>query len=342
MKLSFSINQKYLSIIATISVFVILYIVSCIVFEGFFSEMVFINFFIDNAFLGISAIGMTFVILSGGIDLSVGSVIAMTGVITATLVEQAHLDPLIVVPIALLSGSFLGLLMGCIIHFFDAPPFIVTLGGYFLARGIGQVISLESLPIYHPFFQFFIMEGIPIGDTVIIPYIVVIFLVLFVIAVYVAHYTRFGRNVYAIGGNIQSARLLGVPIGKTRVGVYTLNGFCSALAGIVYTMYTSGAWSLSGKGFELDVISAVVIGGTLLSGGVGFMAGTMFGVLISGIIQTFITFQGQLSSHWTRIVIGVLVFIFILLQRFFSSLPVSSKATRVTYASMREQAELTK
>jgi len=314
-----NIDQKYIPVIATTLLALVLYVIASICFPGFCSLSVLVNFFTDNAFLGISAVGMTFVILSGGIDLSVGSVIAFTGVFTAFLVEKMHFHPLVVIPLALLIGSTFGLTMGSIIHYFNAPPFIVTLAGMFFARGISQIISLESISITHPFFEKFVSFGIPLGNDVTFPAIAIIFLVVFTLGIYIAHFTKFGRNIYAMGGNAHSAVLLGVPLAQTKILVYTMNGFFAALAGVVYTMYTSAGYGLAGVGFELDAISSVVIGGTLLTGGVGYVAGTLIGVLIQGMIQTIITFQGTLSSHWTRIFIGLLLLTFILLQRFLSN-----------------------
>jgi galactofuranose transport system permease protein len=327
--MKFHFNSKYIPISATILVFILFYLVSGFMFTGFFSLQVFINFFIDNSFLGVAAIGMTFVILSGGIDLSVGSMLAFASVFTATMVQKNHLDPLVVIPMVLACGAILGLVMGCLIHYFNAPPFIVTLGGQFLARGLSQVISLQSIPITHPFFQSFITDGIPLPGEIIFPWIAVIFVAVFLAAFAILHYTTFGRNVYALGGSPQSAILMGLPVAKTRVLIYTLSGLVSALAGVVYTMYTSAGYSLAGRGFEMDAIASVVIGGTLLTGGVGLVAGTVIGVLIQGIIQTFISFQGTLSSWWTRIVIGFIMFLFILLQRFLSRIPVSEEKTAV-------------
>ena len=148
-----------------------------------------------------------------------------------------------------------------------------------------------------------------------IPSTALVFLITLAMAVGLAHFTRFGRNIYAIGGNEQSAILMGLPVARTRIGVYALSGFCSALAGVVYTLYTSSGNPTAATGLELDAIAAVVIGGTLLSGGVGYVAGTLIGVLIFGIIQTAITFQGTLSSWWTKIAVGVLLLFFILSQR---------------------------
>ncbi len=315
--MKFNFNSKYISVISTFIVCLMLYFYSGIKYDGFMSLQVFVNFLSDNAFLGIIAVGMTIVILSGGIDLSVGSILALTGVVIATLIEKYHFSPMAAFAVSLAIGVVLGTAMGCIIHFFNAPPFIVTLAGMFLARGIGQVISLESIPISNEWILQINSSGIPLTQDVTLPFIAVLFLIVFVIGFFLYQYTVFGRSAYAIGGNKNSAMLLGVSVGFTRIFVYTLSGFFAALGGIVYTIYTSAGYGLAGVGLELDVIAAVVIGGTLITGGVGYIAGTMIGVLILGIIQTFITFNGTLSSHWTRIVIGLLICIFILLQKFF-------------------------
>lgn len=313
-------DAKYISIAATILVAIILYLTTGLLFDGFMTLEVFINFLTDNAFLGIIAIGMTLVILSGngGIDLSVGSVVAFAGVLTATLVERNHFHPLAAILIVLVCGALLGLGHGFLIQKFKIPPFIATLAGMFLARGMAQIISLESIPIYHPFFQSFVSVGIPLGNELTLPAIAVIFLVVLMMGIYLAHLTTFGRTVYALGGNQTSAMLMGLPVKRTVIMVYTLNGILSALGGIVYTMYTSAGYSLAGVGLELDAIASVVIGGTLITGGVGYLAGTFVGVLILGIIQTFVTFEGTLSSWWTRIFIGTLLLLFILFQKFIS------------------------
>jgi ribose/xylose/arabinose/galactoside ABC-type transport system permease subunit len=206
--------------------------------------------------------------------------------------------------------------MGCCIRFFELPPFLVTLAGMFLARGLGFVVHPQSLGIQHPFF----LETIPTSFSLTLskhlsfPFTASSFVVVLLIAMFFAHYTRFGRHLYAIGGDEQSATLMGLPVGRMKISIYAVSGFCSALAGVVYTFYTQSGDPASAVGLELDAIAAVVIGGTLLSGGVGLMAGTAMGVLILGLIQTLISFQGNLNSWWTRIVVGLLVLVFIVLQ----------------------------
>jgi galactofuranose transport system permease protein len=308
-------SHKFLPLGVTIALFVIMYGAGSYLFEGFFSLQVFLNFFIDNAFLAITAIGMTFVIISGGIDLSVGSVIALTTMVSAALVGHKGWSPALVIPLVLAMGSAIGLGMGLIIQYFRVQPFIVTLAGMFLARGLCYLISIDSITIEDSFYSEFAAFRIPLPLDTSITANVVIALVVLLIAIYVAHFTRFGRTVYAIGGSEQSALLMGLPVARTKVLVYTLSGFCSALAGVVFTFYMLSGYGLHAQGMELDAIAAVVIGGTLLAGGSGYVVGTLFGVLIYGTIQTILSFHGDLSSWWTKIVIGSLLLAFCLLQR---------------------------
>ena len=312
---AFRFNPKYLPLAATISLFVAMATLGSVLYSGFFSAQVFLNLLVDNAFLIIVAVGMTFVILSGGIDLSVGSVVALTTMVSAALVEHHGWSPAAVIPLVLLMGTAFGAFMGFLIERFRLQPFIVTLAGMFLARGLCYLISVDSISITNEFYSEISQLRIPLWEDASLSVGAVIAVVVLLAAVFIAHCTPFGRAVYAVGGNEQSALLMGLPVRRTLVGVYTLSGFCSALAGVVFTFYMLSGYGLHATGMELDAIAAVVIGGTLLSGGVGYVAGTLFGVLMLGIIQTLISFDGSLSSWWTRIVVGVLLFVFCLLQR---------------------------
>lgn len=201
------------------------------------------------------------------------------------------------------------------IHVFRMPPFIVTLAGMFIARGLGFVLTTDSVPINHPLYGELndIALRFGAGGKLTLPAMLMLGVVAG--AVVLAHWTRFGANLYALGGNRQSAELMGVPVGRTTVAVYALSGLLAGLAGIVFSLYTGAGYSLAATGVELDTITAVVIGGTQLTGGYGYVVGTFVGVLIQGLIQTYITFDGTLSSWWTKIAIGVLLFVFILLQK---------------------------
>ncbi|WCK04040.1 galactofuranose ABC transporter, permease protein YjfF [Agrobacterium tumefaciens] len=309
------IHSRNLPFLTTLTIFLIAYLLCVLQYPAILSTRVIGNLLTDNAFLGIAAVGMTFVILSGGIDLSIGSVIAFTSVFVAVMVGTYNIHPLLAFAIVLVVSTLFGCLMGAMIRFLSIPPFVVTLAGMFLARGAAYLISTQSVPISHPFID--AIQGFyyrfPGGGR--LTALAILMLIVFAAGMLIASRTRFGANVYALGGNPQSAELMGVPIGATTIGIYALSGFLSGLAGIVYTLYTSSGYSLATVGVELDAIAAVVIGGTLLTGGTGLVAGTFIGLLIQGLIQTYIVFDGTLSSWWTKIVIGVLLFVFIVLQR---------------------------
>jgi galactofuranose transport system permease protein len=283
-------------------------------YPGLLSLQVLLNLLIDNAFLLVIAVGMTFVILSGGIDLSVGSVLALSTMVAAALLHRWHLHPLLVIVLVLALGAGLGAAMGALIHYFKLQPFIVTLAGMFLARGLCYLISINSITIEDPLFVLMSRSQLSFLGGFVSPGVVVAMLVL-ALAIYVAHFTPFGRTVYAIGGNEQSAQMMGLPVARTKVLIYACSGGCAALAGVLFSFYMLSGYGLHAQGTELDAIAAVVIGGALLTGGYGYVAGALSGVLVLGTIQTLIAFDGTLSSWWTRIVIGALLFVFCLVQR---------------------------
>lgn len=308
-------NSKYLPLLATIVIFILAYALCALEYPTILSTRVVGNLLTDNAFLGIAAVGMTFVILSGGIDLSIGSVIAFTGVFLAVVLRDTTIHPLIAFVMALVITSAFGAAMGATIHYLQMPPFIVTLAGMFLARGIAFVLSIDSIPINHDFYSELSDMHLLLPGGGRLTLIGGVMLVVFVVGIIIAHRTRFGANVYALGGGVQTAALMGVPVARTTILIYALSGFLAGLSGIVFSLYTSAGYSLATVGVELDAIAAVVIGGTLLTGGAGFVGGTLIGILIQGLIQTYITFDGTLSSWWTKILIGFLLFAFILLQK---------------------------
>lgn len=316
-------NSRYLPLLATIVIFILAYAACALQYPNMLSTRVAGNLLTDNAFLGIAAVGMTFVIISGGIDLSIGSVIAFTGVFLAVILRDTSIHPLLAFVLVLVITTVFGGLMGAVIHYLKMPPFIVTLAGMFLARGMSYVLSIDSIPIEHDYYSTLtsIYYRLPGGGRLTL--IGGIMLIVFIAGIVVAHRTRFGANVYALGGGVQTAELMAVPVAKTTIQIYALSGFLAGLSGIVFSLYTSAGYSLAAVGVELDAIAAVVIGGTLLTGGAGFVAGTFIGLLIQGLIQTYITFDGTLSSWWTKILIGLLLFAFILMQKailFLSSL----------------------
>lgn len=326
------IDRRFVSLLATISVFALLYLYGFSQYKGMRQPQAFFNLFINNAFLLITSVGSTFVILTEGIDLSVGAVIALTSVVSAALLENVGLSPFVVIPLVLLLGTLFGGIMGAIIHFFKVQPFIVTLAGMFFARGMCFFISLNAIPIKDPLYRSMALYRIPLPffERAFLNLGAIIALVVLVVGMYIAHFTRYGRSIYAIGGNEQSALLMGLPVGRIKISVYALNGFCSALAGIVFSVSLLSGHGLYAVNVELDAIASVVIGGTLLTGGQGYVFGTLFGVLVTGLIQMLIQFNGELSSWWTRIAVGALTLIFIGVQSLFAE----SKKKRQTLARL--------
>ncbi|NLF28956.1 MAG: sugar ABC transporter permease YjfF [Clostridiales bacterium] len=325
-------NPKYVMVLATIGIFLVIYAAGAAAYggKGFTSVRTFLNLFIDNAYIGVSAVGMTMVLIAGGIDLSVGAVGALTGMFIAYGNAVLGLDPFLCIAAALVVGVSLGLAMGSMIQFLNVPPFIATLTGMFLARGSTALISSESIGISHPAFDALAgwkvvlyaptfesgaLEWVRIKPTAFINFYVLLFVFMILLGTYLLQCTKFGRNVYAIGGNEQSAKLMGLPVARTKVLVYGFNGLCSVLAGVAYTLYVKSGWCQSLSGMELDVISSAVIGGTLLTGGVGYMFGTFCGVLLKSLIPALITFNGNLLSWWGKIATGALLLLFIVLQR---------------------------
>jgi len=268
---------------------------------------------LDNAYLLILAVGMTFVIVTAGIDLAVGSVMAFTGILLAKLVAGGT-PAYIAVPVIILGGMAIGLLTGILVQYFDVQPFIASLAGLFLGRGLAYVVSLSSIKVEDPAILWLQSTRIRLGEWYITPTGIIALLVVIVGAL-VMQFTRFGRTVYAIGGNEQSARLMGLNIARTKVAVYVISGLCAALAGLVLTAYSGAGYPRNGIGTELDAIAAVVIGGTLLTGGRGYVLGSMVGVFVYGTINTIISFKGAEQS-WTRIIVGLLLLLFIVVQRY--------------------------
>lgn len=331
---SFRFDRKYLPVIVTILMFVVAFVTASIKYPGFGTAQVFYNMLIDNSFIIISAVGVTFVLISGNIDLSMGAMIAFVSMVSAALTEKLHFSPFITIPIVLALGTLIGSGMGVMITHYKVPPFIATLAGMFLVRGLCFVISIEAININDPFFKAVALFQVPMPGSTFISINVIIMVVMVLLGIYLAHFTPFGRTIYAIGGNEQSALLMGLPVNRTKVLLYAFNGFCSSVAGVVYSFYMLSGYGLNANGFELDIISSVVIGGTLLTGGVGYVIGTVFGVLIQGIIQNIITFDGTLNSWWTRIVVGLLTLLFIVMQRGLSSISENNRSEEVQAAQV--------
>lgn len=322
-------NQFLLLI--TIVLFAVMYIVGLVIFKdkGFGKTQVFLNLFISNAGLIVIATSMTMILITGGIDISVGSMVAMTCMLLAWGMENKGLGAVPAILLVLFVGLVFGLVQGFLVSYLKIQPFIVTLAGMFFARGMTAIISTEMISIKNEVFLKWAQAKIylPFGGytnkkgVLIYPYIypsVVIALLVLVIIFLMLKFTKFGRSIYAIGGNEQSALLMGLNVKRTKLEVYVLDGFLAALGGILFCLNTCSGFVEQAKGFEMEAIASAVIGGTLLTGGVGNVIGSLFGVLIKGTIETFITFQGTLSSWWTKITIAALLAFFIILQSIFA------------------------
>lgn len=337
----FSNNRRFLPLSATIMLFFAAYGFGAYSYVGMRDPQVFLNLFRSSSFYLISAIGMTFVIISGGIDLSVSGVVALTTVASAALLRTGEWSPWSVMLLMLVMGMAIGAVMGAFITYLKVQPFIATLAGMWFARGMCFFISDDAIAINNRVYTIlgqtkFLIPGFADPVTkqgAFFSPLVILEVIVLGVAIYIAHYTRFGRTVYAVGGNEQSARLMGLPVNLTKMLVYILNGFCSALAGIALSISVSSGHGLYASGFEMTIIGAVVIGGTMLTGGEGYVFGTLFGVLITSVIQTLIQFNGRLSSWWTSIAVGLLTLMFIGVQ----SLLAARKTRRLASKRLAEE-----
>ena len=331
-KTRLNMNNHTFLLMITIVLFVGMYMSGIILFgdKNFGRIQVFLNLFISNAGLIVVATGMTMVLITGGIDISVGSVVAMTCMLLAWMMENKGISAVNALVIVLFVGIIFGFVQGWLISYLDLQPFIVTLAGMFFARGMTAVISTEMISIKNNMFlswanaKFYLPFGgyeNKRGD-VIYPYIypsVILALLVLASVFIVLKYTKFGRSIYAVGGNEQSARLMGLNVRRTKLLTYVINGFLAAFGGFLFALNTCAGFVEQAKGFEMEAIASAVIGGTLLTGGVGNVIGSLFGVLIKGTIESLINFQGTLSSWWTKITIGALLSFFIILQSILAS-----------------------
>ena len=324
-------------LLITIALFVVMYVAGMIVFadKGFAKPQMFLNLFVSNAGLLVIACGLTIVMITGGIDISVGSVTALVCMVLADLMENKGVNTYLAVLVALLIGVAFGIVQGFLVAYLDIQPFIVTLAGMFFGRGLTAIISTDMISIKNELFlkwanyRFYM----PFGSTskkgkfipAYIPPTVVIALIVVIVIAVLLKYRKFGRKLYAIGGSRQSALMMGLNVKRTIFNAYVLDGFLAGLGGFLFCLNSCAGFVEQAKGLEMDAISSAVIGGTLLSGGVGTPIGTLFGVLIKGTISSLITTQGTLSSWWVRIILSVLLCFFIVIQSVIASMKKKSK-----------------
>lgn len=328
------INSNSILLALTIALFVVMYASGCIAYadKGFTKLQVFLDILKNNAGLICVVCGMTAVMITGGIDISVGALIAMECMFMAVGVEQWELPAGVLLPLMLLIGLVFGMVQGFFIGYLEIQPFIVTMAGMFFARGMTAVIStqqvsvtksalmskLATIKINMPFNIGAYMNK---KGKLMIPNIsiyVVIALLVLVFTFLLLRYTKFGRSLYAVGGNQQSAALMGLDVKKTRFLAHVLCSVLTSIGAICYVLNTMCGTTRQALGLEMDAISSAVIGGTLLTGGVGNVIGSFFGVLINGTISSLVKTNGKLSSAWPNVVTAILLCFFIVLQAIFA------------------------
>lgn len=324
--------EKNKLLIITILLFMFLYVYGAFLYgnRGFTKLQFILNLFTNNAALIIATCGMTLVLITGGIDISVGSVVGMICMILAYLLDVAGLDLYFALIITLIIGILFGIFQGLLVAYFKIQPFIVTLAGMFLARGITAMISSDMISITNDSFlslakSKIVFEFISVTNkngTVTHPYIyfsVVIAILVVILITVLLKFTKFGKSIYAVGSDSEAARSMGIDTEKVKFKVYALNGFLVTLAGITFCLNSCGGFVEQARGFEMDAIASTVMGGTLLTGGVGNVIGGLFGVLTKGLIESLVTFNGSFSSWWARIIIALFLCGFIIIQTLFNN-----------------------
>jgi simple sugar transport system permease protein len=312
-------NLETLPTLAAIVIFVGMIVYGEIAYGRILQFSTLSNLFINNAYLIILAVGLTFVILTGGVDLSVGAIIAISSLV-GVMLANAGWNPLVVMVLMILIGSAFGAASGILIQYFNVQPFIATLAMMFLARGLASMLSTtperlaDDSPIRTLSTEWKVIDGPKINDLVTTPNVIIAAVVV-IVAFYILHKTRFGRTVYAIGGSEQSATLMGLPVVRTKLAIYIISGTLAGLAAVVYTSKLGIAQNITGVGWELDAIAAVIIGGTLLTGGAGFVLGSVIGALVLGLMNVLITRDGSIPPEATTIITGAILLVFVLLQR---------------------------
>lgn len=335
------IGSNTIMLLITIVLFAVLYGAGCVMYatKDFGRLQNFFNILINNAGLLIVACGITCVMLTGGIDISVGSVVALTCMFMSVGLAEWGLPSGVLIVLILLIGVVFGAVQGFCIAYLEIQPFIVTMAGLFFARGMTAVISTQQVSV--PFDSWFgqlsqIKISMPFNigaymnkkGALIVPYVritVIVALVVVLVTFLMLRYTKFGRALYAVGGNQQSATLMGLNVKKTRLMSHVLCSFYATLGGLCFCLNTMCGTATQATGMEMDAISSAVIGGTLLTGGVGNVIGTFFGVLINGTISSLVKFNGKLVASWSNIITAILLCFFILLQAVFAKIKESKK-----------------
>lgn len=335
MKTKRKLDSNTVLVFITIALFVVMYAIGCGIYQdkGFGNLQTFLNILINNAGLICVTCGMTCVMLTGGIDISVGSVIAMDCMLLVYGMTEWKMGALQMVALILIIGIVFGAIQGFLVGYLEIQPFIVTMAGMFFARGMTAVICSGQISITeqdNPTFYGWANAKINLPEflgkanrhgKIVVPYmrptVIIAFLVLILIFL-MLKYTKFGRNLYAVGGNQMSATMMGLNVKKTKMLSHILSSFLCSIGGILYCLNTMSGSVNQATGLEMDAIASAVIGGTLLTGGVGNVIGSFFGVMITGTITVLVNTNGKLLSSWANIATAALLCIFIILQSVFA------------------------
>nr|WP_188109031.1 MULTISPECIES: ribose ABC transporter permease [Streptococcus] len=305
--------MKYMSELTTVIALIILMAVITIINSNFLTANNLLNLLLQVTSNALIAFGMTFVILTGGIDLSVGSILALSSALTAGLLGSG-MPVALAILISLILGCILGMMNGLLISYGKLAPFIVTLATMTIFRG-ATLVYTNGNPITKGLSDTFLFQFLGQGYIVGIPFPVIIMFIVFIVLYVLLHKTAFGKSVYAIGGNEKAAYISGVKLNKVKIIIYSISGMMASISGLIITSRLSSAQPTAGASYEMDAIAAVVLGGTSLSGGKGRILGTLIGALIIGVLNNGLNIIG-VSAFWQQVVKGVVILIAVLIDRF--------------------------
>lgn len=314
-------------LLITIGLFVLLYAISLFVFtdSNFAKYSVFFNLFNNKAYLLMLALGLTVVMITGSIDISVGGVTGLISMVIAAMLMDGKVNAVWTIPVSLGIGLAFGIVQGFLVSYLEIQPFIVTLSGMFFARGMISVINTQSVPITDELFMGWSSAKVFIPflynerrngtrDVAYLTPAAITAIIVLIVMIILLKKTKFGRSLYAIGGNAQSALLMGINIKRTKFMAHVLCGLLAGIGGFLYTLFAPSGNPGNGYGYEIDAISSSVIGGAMLTGGIGLPVGTFFGVLINALIERVVPLLGIVEASWPRIITSGFLFAFIILQ----------------------------
>ena len=314
-------------LLITIALFVVMYVAGMIVFadKGFAKPQMFLNLFVSNAGLLVIACGLTIVMITGGIDISVGSVTALVCMVLADLMENKGVNAYAAVLVALLIGVAFGVVQGFLVAYLDIQPFIVTLAGMFFARGMTTIVNTKPFNVANESFTALketrvIVPGMgsvnKLGNYVnaYVEIGVIVALLVVILMFIMLRWTKMGRSFYAVGGNNQSALMLGINVKRTKFMSHLLCGLLAGIGGYVYFLHVGSGSASHASGMEMNAIASSIIGGTMLTGGVGNIIGTFFGVLSLSTIQNIVSSAGLDQAWWTGITIAAMLCLFLVVQ----------------------------